>query len=66
MMGELTMQIGKCHLIFCQNIVVIQMLTMKRTPEQVAKVGESYTGQYLKQLLARRPARPPRAAEELL
>jgi len=33
------------------------------TPEQVAKVGESYTGQYLKQLLERRPARPPRAAE---
>ncbi|RIA55130.1 excinuclease ABC subunit UvrA [Dichotomicrobium thermohalophilum] len=33
------------------------------TPEQVAKVGESYTGQYLKQLLDRRPARPPRAAE---
>jgi len=33
------------------------------TPEQVAKVAESYTGQYLKQLLERRPARPPRAAE---
>jgi len=33
------------------------------TPEQVAKVGESYTGQYLAALLERRSARPPRAAE---
>jgi excinuclease ABC subunit A len=33
------------------------------TPEQVAKVGESYTGRFLAELLARRPARPPRAAE---
>ncbi len=35
------------------------------TPEDVAKVRESYTGQYLKGLLARRragPATPPRAA----
>lgn len=41
-------------------------LVAEGTPEQVAKVKESYTGQYLKDLLARKSTkklRPPRAGE---
>jgi excinuclease ABC subunit A len=34
------------------------------TPEDVAKVKESYTGQYLKELLGRRPQRSKRQAAE--
>jgi excinuclease ABC subunit A len=34
------------------------------TPEDVAKVKESYTGQYLKKLLGRRPQRSKRQAAE--
>ncbi len=33
------------------------------TPEQVAKVKDSYTGQFLAELLTKRPVRSPRAAE---
>jgi excinuclease ABC subunit A len=33
------------------------------TPEKVAKVKESYTGQFLAGLLQRRPIRRPQAAE---
>jgi excinuclease ABC subunit A len=34
------------------------------TPEDVARVKESYTGQYLRELLGRRPVRRERAAAE--
>jgi len=33
------------------------------TPEQVAKVKESYTGQFVAELLQRRPIKQPKAAE---
>lgn len=37
-------------------------LVAEGTPEDVAKVKDSYTGQYLKDLLARKPAKKPAAA----
>ena len=33
------------------------------TPEQIAKVKKSYTGQFLAEMLARRPIKRPQAAE---
>jgi len=39
-------------------------IVAKGTPEEVAKVKESYTGQYLKEMLGRRASRGKREAAE--
>jgi excinuclease ABC subunit A len=38
------------------------MVVAEGTPEDIAKVGASHTGRFLKEVLARRPLKPPGAA----